>query len=214
MHPMDLTLQQSFPTVMMPRFGSLQAMQANGERLVVASNGLFLEILRPWLHLVRRVARFDVSTAIPYGKVEVCTELFCGKVPPALIGEFAALARQTMPNEAGAWITWRRDTNAFRLVPVRVLEHSAGHLRYGRPELDASESLVMDCHSHGAAEAFFSRTDDTDDQHDVKFAFVLGNCGSHSPSMKVRLCAKGILEPVADVPVAWRHAVSQREVAL
>ncbi|WP_420715417.1 PRTRC system protein A [Cupriavidus sp. D39] len=207
-------MQQSFPTVMMPRFGSLQAMQADGERLVVASNGLFLEILRPWLNLVRRVGQFDVATAIPYGMVKERTELICGKVPPALIGEFAALARQTMPNEAGAWITWRRDTGTFRLVPVKVLEHSAGHLRYERPELVAGESLVMDCHSHGAAEAFFSHTDNTDDRHDVKFAFVLGNCASRHPSMKVRLCAKGVLEPAADVPAAWRHAVSQVEVAL
>ncbi|MCK4118359.1 PRTRC system protein A [Ralstonia nicotianae] len=211
MHPMDLTLQASFPTVMMPRFGPLPSMEGAGERLLIGSNGLFIEICRPWLRLVRRIASYEVNTAIPYGIVEEVTELHCGKVPDDVLGEFSAMARAAMPKETGAWVVWDALSQDFRLVPVTILEQSEGHLRYGRPELPAGDYLVMDCHSHGAAEAFFSPKDNRDDIHDVKFAFVLGNCGSERPSIALRLCAKGVFERIQDVPRAWRQAVALTE---
>jgi PRTRC genetic system protein A len=198
---------------MVPRFGELAALQTDGERLLVAQNGLFLEIRRPWLRIVRKVGGFEVATAIPYGRVDPATELNCGRVPPELVGEFADMARAAMPNETGAWIVWHPDSRAFRIVPLVALSHSAGHLVYERPVLEDGEVMVMDCHSHGASEAFFSRTDNSDDCHDTKLAFVLGNCGSAHPSIALRLCAKGIFERMSDIPVSWRQAVAAKEVA-
>lgn len=213
MHPADIALQQSFPAVMVTLFDTLEPLQTDGERLLVAKNGLFLEIRRPWLRLVRRVGGFDVGTAIPYGTVTPDTQLLCGPVPPALVGQFADLARTSMPNEAGAWIVWHAGSGVFRLVRLVILSHGASHLVYERPVLEGGEVLVMDCHSHGAAEAFFSRTDDADDRHDTKLAFVLGHCGSDQPSMALRLCAKGIFEPINEIPMAWHLAVGARRAA-
>ena len=72
MHPADAALQQSFPSVLVPRFGALAPMERSGERLLIAANGIFLEIVRPWLRVVRRLGTFQYRTAIPYGEaVEV-----------------------------------------------------------------------------------------------------------------------------------------------
>ncbi len=69
----------------------------------------------------------------------------------------------------------------------------------------------MDLHSHGRLPAFFSATDNADDRFDVKFALVVGNCGAATPSMVLRLCAKGILEDVERVPSDWYCAVRREE---
>ncbi|MCY1197503.1 PRTRC system protein A [compost metagenome] len=211
MNPADAALQQSFPSVMVPRFGALAPMERPGERLLIAANGVFLEIVRPWLRIVRHLGAFQHRTAIPYGEAAEATELRCGRIPASLIGKFAMMAGAAHPKETGGWVVWNADSASFRLVPVRILEHSGGHLKYERPLLTADDVLVVDCHSHGRHPAFFSSTDDHDDRHDVKFAFVLGNCDAATPSMALRLCAKGIFEKVEKVPADW-YAAAREEV--
>ncbi|MDR5826041.1 PRTRC system protein A [Caballeronia sp. LZ043] len=209
----DLALQRSFPTVMVPRREPVTPMEAAGERLLVAENGVFLEIDLPWLSVVRRIADYSVPTAIPYGRVAERTVLRCGQVPAHLIGAFVEMARAAHPLETGAWVVWNARTREFRLAPVRVLSQGTGSLRYERPTLLVDELRVIDCHSHGAHPAFFSSTDNEDDRHETKFAFVVGNCGSSVPSMAMRLCAKGIFEEVGRVPSSWYAAARLKEVA-
>jgi PRTRC genetic system protein A len=202
MNPFDQALQQSFPSVMVPKREPLAPLDKAGERLLIAANGVFLEIVRPWIRLVRCIAEYRVATAIPYGMYEEATELRCGPVPPELIAAFYRQTREALPNETGAWIVWRAGTGRFRLVPLTPIAHSPGHLLYERPVLNAGEHLVVDCHSHGAGDAFFSRTDNDDDRHDVKFALVLGNC-NREPSTALRLCAKGVFEKFEQLPAPW-----------
>jgi PRTRC genetic system protein A len=212
MHPADAVLQQSMPSVMVPRFGALPAMQTYGERVLIGGDAVYLEIYRPWVRLVRKLGGYFHVTALPYGNGDEATDLHCGRIPPDLIGEFVQLARQAHPNETGAWIVWNSATETFRLIPVGILEHGPGHLRYDRPVLGPEDALVVDCHSHGRSRAFFSDTDDRDDCHDVKFAFVVGNCGRPNPSFALRLCAKGILEEVANIPSDWYAAARDRSL--
>lgn len=207
MNPVDLILQRSFPSVMVPAREPLVAMSGPGERLLVAADGVYLEIMRAWVHIIRRIARYEVDTAIPYGAVEQKTQLLCGPVPPALVGEFLQMARRSLPNEVGAWIVWNALTREFRLAALPALSHGPQHLDYDRPALRDGESLVVDCHSHGAGKAFFSSTDDEDDCRDVKFALVLGHC-DREPSTALRLCAKGIFEKIATIPEPWANALS------
>jgi PRTRC genetic system protein A len=203
MNAADSVLQRSFPTVMVPRREPVGPMASAGERLLVAENGLFLEISLPWISLVRRVASFTAPMPIPYGRTTEHTNLICSRVPEELIGEFVAMARAAHPNETGAWIVWSTRTHQFRLLPVVILSHSSGSLKYDRPECGDDEVLIIDCHSHGRYPAFFSTTDNEDDRHDIKFSLVVGNCVSHVPSFAFRLCAKGIFEEVERVPDAW-----------
>ncbi|MFM0046082.1 PRTRC system protein A [Paraburkholderia sediminicola] len=207
MNPVDLVLQRSFPSVMVPAREPLVAMTGPGERLLVAADGVYLEVMRAWIHIIRRIARYEVDTAIPYGAVEQKTQLLCGSVPPALVAEFLQMARRALPNEAGAWIVWSALTLEFRLVALPSLSHGPGYLVYERPPLADGDCVVVDCHSHGRGEAFFSRTDNQDDRHDVKFALVLGHC-HQEPSTALRLCAKGIFEKIGTIPEPWANALS------
>ncbi|SEK12811.1 PRTRC system protein A [Paraburkholderia diazotrophica] len=207
MNPVDQVLQASFPSVMVPAREPVVPMSASGERLLIASNGVFLEINRPWIRLVRQLGSYGWRTPVPYGLAAEATEVRCGPVPAELVAGFARMARTALPNEAGAWITWNGSTGAFRLVPLPSLSHGPAHLRYERPQLEADEWLVVDCHSHGHGKAFFSSTDDGDDLHDVKLALVLGHC-HRTPSVALRLCAKGRFEVQEAVPERWQAALS------
>ncbi|WP_321882592.1 PRTRC system protein A [Burkholderia cepacia] len=211
MNPIDTVLQQSFPTVMVPSREAVEPMARLGERLLIGGNGVFLEVVRPWIRTVRRIAMYHELTAVPYGEVSEATELRCGPVPPALIAEFHAMTRAAFPNETGAWVVWNEASREFRLIPLASLSHGPSHLDYDRPRLADGEWLVVDCHSHGQWGADFSPTDDKDDRYDVKFAFVLGNC-DRQPSRVLRLCVKGIFENLPDVPDPWAAAMA-REVA-
>jgi len=211
MNILDMTLQRSFPTVMVPRNEAVAEMHAPGERLLVAENGVFIEIRRPWLSLVRQIAEFNVRTAVPYGRISASTRLLCETIPADLVGTFSAMARKAHPMETGAWIVWSPSTQAFRLAPVGIVAHTAGSLRYQPPALASDEVLVMDCHSHGAHPAYFSSTDNEDDRHDVKMSLVIGNCDRPSPSIAVRLCAKGIFEETERAPLTWYQAVRVAE---
>jgi PRTRC genetic system protein A len=213
MNILDLTLQRSFPTVMVPRGEPVAAMESAGERLLIAENGVFLEIRRSWISLVRRIAQFDVQTPVPYGRAAESTTVSFGSIPAGLVGQFAVMAREAVPNETGAWIVWSASTRTFRLAPVHIISHDAGSLRYERPSLSGDEVLVVDCHSHGRHTAYFSETDNEDDRHDVKMALVIGNCDKPRPSIAARLCAKGIFEETGRVPSAWYQAVWKSEAA-
>lgn len=202
MNVKDEALQRSLPTVAMPKFEVVAAMEGCGERLIVGSNGVFLEIRRPWIRLVRRVASYSVQTAVPYGAVEQVTQLYSGPVPGELIQAFQRLAQHACPNETGAWIVWDSADRRYRLVELDALSSGPGHLKYRRPMLSSTESLVVDCHSHGRLSAYFSATDNGDDQYDVKFAFVVGTCDT-TPTFALRLCAKGLFEELSGIPDAW-----------
>jgi PRTRC genetic system protein A len=206
MNLVDIVLQGSFPSMMVPTREPVAPMIGPGERLLVASNGVFLEINRPWIRLVRRLASFDWSTPVPYGAAAEQTELLCGSVPAGLVAEFARMARSALPNEVGAWVVWDAITGLFRLVPLHSLSHGPGHLHYERPELRDGEWVVVDCHSHGNGRAYFSGTDDQDDLHDVKFALVLARCHCQ-PTIALRLCAKGRFEVASEVPLKWVAAL-------
>lgn len=211
MNILDMTLQRSFPTVMVPRNEAVAEMQAAGERLLVAEDGVFIEIRRPWLSLVRKVAEFSVRTAIPYGRVTPKTRLLCETIPAGLVGAFAEMARKAHPKETGAWIVWSPSTQAFRLAPVGIVTHTGGSLKYQPPALSGDEVLVVDCHSHGKHPAYFSSTDNDDDRHDVKMALVIGNCDRPNPSIALRLCAKGIFEETERAPMTWYQAIREPE---
>ncbi|MGB8420194.1 PRTRC system protein A [Paraburkholderia sp. RP-4-7] len=207
MNAIDSLLQTSFPSVMVPMRESVVALDRPGERLLIAADGVYLEVVRSWIRVVRRIAKYDVATAIPYGRVDAVTQQLCGPVPPQLIAEFRAMARKDHPVEVMAWIVWNALTGAFRIVQLTARSQGSGHIEgYQRPDLAEGEHLVVDCHSHGAHEAYFSPTDNDDDVFDVKFAFVLGECGSDRPSTAFRLCAKGIFEKSA-VPLSWRSVL-------
>lgn len=194
----DEALQRSCPTISAPRYSALESVQSNGERIVLAKNGVFLEVRRSWAHFIRKVG--DLNVVVPFGEISEQTTLTMPSIPRALIAEFISWAQEDAGIEIGANIVWSEGTGQFRLVRSESIDAGPGHLKYRIPPLDIQDHIIVDCHSHSSFSAFFSAEDNRDDAHAVKFAFVVGNCNSNKPSTAMRLCVKGVFTDIDTRP--------------
>ena len=206
----DALLHAVTPAYCVPVHGAFERMTDNGHRYLVAADGLWLEVHRPWLHLlwplanigepVKAVPGFRTHHATPFGHLNPVVELAFGKVPQDLIRSFAERGRTSCPNERGAWLSWEHGIEGTepRLVWSEAVdsEGTPGELHYARPEHHGQLSPCIDLHTHGTAPAFFSATDDQDDAHDVKIAIVIGNLDQPIPTIAARLCCLGVFIPV------------------
>lgn len=190
----DEILQMRLPTVMAPRFEPLSALKAGETRLVMAEDGLWIEAEAIWGYFRRPLWRSRRN--LPYGRVEACSQLRCGRIPMTLIERFAKRANEwaEWSAEHAAWIVWSAG-NGWDYLPLETLEHSAVSVRYIWPDLGPDRFLVMDLHSHGTGSAFFSHTDDRSDLGFPHYSLVLGRCGRNRPlkelDCKLRLCLAG-----------------------
>lgn len=195
MNQLDTILQQSFPTVMVPRHEQLAPLQENGERFLVCRTGLFIEVRRPWLHMLLPLCEQDTHV-IPYGDIVPSVEFSFGKLPQELISRFIEDARAVFPNEVGAWLIWNdRDKKLeYRLLDTIVA--SPSYLEMSLPSLEDHESRAVELHSHGIYEAGFSPKDDKDDHAEIKISGVVGDLGRETPSLAFRLCTGGTFIPL------------------
>jgi len=190
----DVVTQRNFPSIPIPLRGPFTRSEKHGERLLIGSNGIFLEVSRAWCYLVRQIASYSVSTPIPYGEGAEATEFSCGAIPLGLVSEFVRMARQACPLETAAFISWDEKTHEYALHPAKLNVQTDSFLSYDPPQLSRDQHLVIDLHSHGRDRAYYSGEDDSDDETYVKIAIVVGNCDQDEPSYVSRLCAKGIFE--------------------
>jgi PRTRC genetic system protein A len=186
---LDIALQSLCPVLPAPKFSPLEPLAAAGHRMVLAANGLFVEIERPWMHAVLKVG--EVGVPVPYGEMSEAVDLrFSDEQFRGMAGEFLAVARQAHPVEHAAWCEFRGSGLAYR--EVEVLASSSASIQYARPEPVTGGSLAIDLHSHGSFPAFWSATDDADDvMDDVKLGVVFGNLDRDRVSVASRLSAFG-----------------------
>jgi len=175
-HPLDIALQGACPTVMVPLYGELAPLDAPGHRFLSASDGLWIEINRPWMTLIWPVAT-QTDFPAPYGKLEKKIDLAFGKVPTDLINQFISDAEIAFPNEFGAWLVWDDQAKQLRYHAMQTIAAGPGHLEAKRPDLAEHESLAVNLHSHGIYPAYFSSEDNFDDRDEVKIAGVFGSFG-------------------------------------
>ncbi|MGH7216105.1 MAG: PRTRC system protein A [Nitrospiraceae bacterium] len=175
MNRMDVILQKQFPTVLMPKYGTLEPLRATGDRFILGADAIKMEISRPWVHAVVTLTPEGFQRPLPYGKAPADSfKLRCGTIPWMLRDSFVNRAAQACPNEVGSWIVWNEHTREFSLLYLHAFSHGPAHLDYQCPELPEGTWLVADLHSHGSGAAFFSSKDDADDAGAVKVAMVLG----------------------------------------
>lgn len=200
MDPRDFALQSVTPTVVVPKFGSFEPLDAAGQRTLVAANGWWWESRRAWLYARTQIAS-QSEFPLPYGTVETSLELLCGAIPIAPLKQFASMARAACPLEAAAWIVWNEFSGQFAVRELETQDVSAGHIHFKRPGLANGDHLVIDIHSHGTTGAFFSATDDADDRGETKISMVIGHCDQDQTSIAARLCLNGkfiALTPIID----------------
>lgn len=164
-------LQQQFPTVMVPAKQALETLSKDGHRFLMAKNGVWLDIKRPWLLATVPVAT-NLPVPLPYG--ELVAKALINPVPYELIKAFQEFARTQLPNECAAHIILNKTTGGMRLKTLKPTSAGAGHVDFNIDPLDSDEVLVLDIHSHGYFDVFFSDKDNLDDKGDVKIAGVIG----------------------------------------
>jgi PRTRC genetic system protein A len=196
----DRILQRHTPALMVPRFGELPPIEKSGHRYLVAEDGLWLEVKRPWLH-----ARVPLRTEngaytegvtdrhrLPFGRPEKLVRyLITEEDLDDLRVRFLADAHRALPNEYAAWGVYDDLTGNIYYSPCIALEAGARGIQFHRPTLGLNEHFAIDIHSHATMDAFFSPTDDEDDAGEVKLSIVAGSL-DREPTWAVRLCLLGM----------------------
>ena len=109
-----------------------------------------------------------------------------GKIPGRLYDLSLAILMANSEMEQYLAITWE---NGYRLMnPTQ--ERSEASVTYNK-----LPSLIMDIHSHGYFEAFFSGTDNKDEQG-LCFYMVVGRLNTLLPEVELRLGAYGYFVPL------------------
>jgi PRTRC genetic system protein A len=189
----DAFLASTMPVVPVPKTAGLPSLEEDGQRLLVAGDGLWLEVKRAWLHARVPLAQ-QAEVTLPYGGVE---KTITFRMPPLRVDQgsldwFIAEAKRVYPREVAGGIYWNEETGDVRNVIFESTEASGSEVKYKRPETAANEHLIVDVHSHGVWRAFFSEQDDEDDRGEVKIAVVLGDVmSSEGPEVKSRMCLLG-----------------------
>ena len=189
MNHLDAYWAKQVPVSPAPAYSGFERLTAPGHRIIVARNGTFAEVVRPWLYARIRIGANN-GFAMPFGELNEVLEV-TQRIPRDLLATFQAQALSAFPNETAAWVVWN-EMSGYRLTPVAESEASVGHVRFDRPILDDGEHLVLDLHSHGALPAFFSATDDEDDLGEIKLAAVVGSLAETAPTWVLRLCLLGM----------------------
>jgi PRTRC genetic system protein A len=206
MDPRDVALQSTCPVVAMPRCGSLPEMP-NGQRVIMAANGVFVQIKLDWLDCVQRLMPGMSGMPLPYGLVQERVAFSFGVLPIRLIEAFIEQGRQALPNEAAGALVYSRHTRGLRLVMCEALRSSPAHIDYRQPVLASDETVAVDLHTHGYGAPFWSDDDDRDDQG-IKVAGVFGCLHHAQPRAEFRLVHNGMYRAL---PHPWQTIVPATE---
>lgn len=185
----DLALQNACPTIAAPRFGKLPDM-ANGQRVIVAANGLFMQVKLDWLDCMLRLGDVPTAPPLPYGVIKEATQFAFGMIPVRLLQQFIERGRAGLPNEVAGGLIYSRTTGELRLEVFDAVRSSPGSIEYRMPPLEDDESIAVDLHTHGYDRAFWSSIDNRDDRG-IKVAGVFGNLERDQPSAAFRLAING-----------------------
>jgi PRTRC genetic system protein A len=161
----------------------------NGQRLIVAGNGVFVQVRLDWLDCVQRLTP-PVGLPLPYGTVEERLRLSFGVLPIKLIDAFVQAGRNGLPDEVAGVLIYRRSTRSLRLALCEPMYASPGRIEYRRPALEADETVAVDLHTHGHGLPFWSEDDNRDDQG-IKIAGVFGCLHQPKPLARFRLVLNG-----------------------
>lgn len=216
--PRDQALQRTMPCVAVPRFGQLPAMDhtSAGMRLLVARSGVYVQVKLDWLEATVRVQSLPGRPALPYGDVNERIRFAFGIIPISLLEGFIEAGRSALPNEIAGALIFSRQTGSLRLTLHDAIEAGPNGVRYRLPHLQADESLAVDLHTHGHGAAFWSPTDDADDQG-IKVAGVFGNLDvrrHERPSAAFRLVINGLFKRLVGHPWAVSEHSHQIEETL
>jgi PRTRC genetic system protein A len=165
---------------------------------------------------------------IPQTEVEIKESmnfLPAGKIPFSLYEQIEAFFRKVIQVrgtalEAMIFILWNKDQGYHLFVPEQRV--GAASVSFDPSTIPGGSTVVVNVHSHGHMNSFFSGTDDNNDKDLVQFSGVFGNFQTAVPTTiwrfnyyltKFKCETKDIFEtPVKEgieVPQEWMDQVTQ-----
>lgn len=198
MDPRDQALLAACPVVAAPRFGALPDM-ANGQRIIVARNGWFVQTRLDWLDSITALGLEPPAMRLPYGEVREHLRFSFGQLPIRMIEDFVAHGREHLPDEVAGVLIYSRGTGRLRLDFCDAEWSSPVRIDYRRPPMARDETVAVDLHTHGRGPAFWSADDDRDDQG-IKVAGVFGRLDRARPMACFRLVINGLYKSLPRHP--------------
>ena len=100
-----------------------------------------------------------------------------GKVPNRLLQQIESFFRQVMAAhskalEAMIWVLYNEERGYHLFVPDQTV--GGASVQYDWKAVPSGSTIVVDLHSHGSMNAFFSGTDDGDDRNSIRYSGVFG----------------------------------------
>ena len=124
----DLALQTACPAIAAPRFGPLPNM-ANGQRIILAANGVFVQVKLDWLDCIQRLSH-ALPIPLPYGGIEERLTFTFGVLPIRLIEAFIEAARRGLPNEVAGALIYSLRNQSLQLALCRRTRSITGCQRW------------------------------------------------------------------------------------
>lgn len=211
--PRDQALQRSLPCMAVPMFSAISPLpEAGGMRLLVSRSGIYAQVKLDWLDATVRVQGLPARPPLPYGDVAESIRFKFGVIPIGLLEAFIEAGRAALPNEIAGALIFSRASASLRLVLHDDIEAGPDGVRYRMPRLQSGESLAVDLHTHGHGKAFWSPTDNMNDQG-IKVAGVFGDLGEQRgtrPSAAFRLVINGFFKRLDGHP--WPDAAQETDL--
>lgn len=155
----------------------------------------------------------DLSGALPGGKISYS---FYERIL-AFYRKIIEIHKQNFEAKIDLW--WNATDGYHLTVPTQKVRH--GHVDYEWDHIPPNSVLVLDTHSHGSMDAFFSSEDNEDDKARVSFTGVFGklnspyhvsvfrfNCNGLKKKMTIKDLFEGS-ETSWDIPQEWLDKVQE-----
>ena len=182
-------------TVIMAESNELPPIGEAMYQYVVAGNGLFVRAEDSRMEACVMIAPAEchgLAMVAAYARLKV------DRVPGIWLHSVLVSALRNMPNEAMYQFVWDGQAGKFKpeayhtwrcVMPGQVQSPTS-------VKFDDDGESVVDLHSHNSMAAFFSATDD-DDEQGLRFYAVIGKLGTWKPEISVRV---GVYGHFMDVP--------------
>ncbi len=146
---------------------------------VLAGNGVFLRASQPKIAVQFPLAHCPIRGLVP---LSPSFQMEVPRVPQLLIAELVEMALRQIETEILFYLNWEQ--NHWRLnIPNQI--GGAVQVIPTEETGDSYRHALIECHSHGRMNAFFSDQDDQDEQGFRLYA-VLGNL-PHTPTLRTRV---------------------------
>ena len=185
----DKAISLAMPIVGVAHASMLPMIDVGKQRLLVAADGLYIEARSPSLHVRWKIA----ETRTPYGHVTPILSLTDGPLPYGLVRQFVGAAMQSPTVEIAAIF---ESCGGLRFL--EPISSGAGHVSYSDRDID-DDALLVDMHSHGVIDAYFSSQDNESDRsrRGPYLALVVGHCNTSEPRIVARIVVAGSLIDVS-----------------